>query len=56
MVELTEEAIEYWNDRASEPLRFEPFPEEFCAEYNRTHPLPSKEEILAEIRRSQGKE
>lgn len=54
MIELTEYEKEYWKDRASEPLRFEPYPDDVCDAYNKDHPLPSEEEIWAEIRRVQG--
>lgn len=54
MIELTEYEKEYWKERASEPLRFEPFPDEVCDEINRTHPMMSEEEAWEIVRKSQG--
>ena len=42
---MTKKEIEYWNERSSEPLRFEPYPEDVCDAYNRAHPLPSEDEV-----------
>lgn len=53
MIEMTREEIEYWNERTSEPLRFEPYPDEICDAYNKAHPLPSEEEIWEIIRSAQ---
>ena len=51
MIEMTKEEIEYWNERASEPLRFEPCPKEISEAYNKTHPLPTEEELEEIFRR-----
>ena len=56
MKDLTPEAIEYWNERASEPLRFEPCPDDVCDEIERTHTFLTKEEAEAAIRKAQGLE
>ena len=49
-LELNEE---YWNERASEPLKFVRVSKEREDEYNRTHPLPDRNVIWAMIKRSQ---
>jgi len=51
MIELTEYEKEYWKDRASEPLRFEPYPDDVCDAYNKDHPLPTQEELDDILRR-----
>lgn len=47
MTEMTPEEIEYWNDRADEPIGFEPviMTAEEQAEFERQHPMPTQEEI-----------
>lgn len=54
MIEMSKEAIEYWNDRASEPLRFEPYPDDVCDEIERTHTFLTEEQAIEAIKRSQG--
>ncbi len=47
MIELTPEEIEYWNERADEPIVGEPviMTAEEQAEFERQHPMPTQEEI-----------
>ena len=53
MTQMTQEEIEYWNERASEPLRFEPYPDDVCDEINRTHSFLTEEEAIEIIRKAQ---
>lgn len=43
--ELSDEEIDYWEERSHEQLRFEACSPEVSEEYNRTHPMPTEEEI-----------
>lgn len=52
MIKMTREEIEYWNERASEPIRFEPYPDDVCEEINRTHTFLTKEEALEALKRA----
>ena len=42
---LTKAEERYWRKMADEPLKFVKVPKEVQDEYNRTHPLPTKEEL-----------
>lgn len=55
MTELTPEEIEYRNERADEPIRFEPviMTAKEKAEFERTHPIPTQEEIELLLREAQ---
>jgi len=52
--ELTTHEIEYWNERADEPIRFEPviMSEEEKAEFERKHPMPAPGEIEEILRKA----
>ena len=52
MIALTPEEIEYWNERADEPLGFERviMTAEEKIEFDKNHPMPTKEEILDILR------
>ena len=40
---LSKEALEYWNSKASEPMHFEPYPEDIQKEMDKKlPPIPSK--------------
>ena len=54
MNEMSPEAIEYWNERASEPLRFEPCSKAVSDEIERTHAFLTEEQAIEAIKRSQG--
>ena len=51
MLEMTDREKEYWDERSSEIIRCgEPLRGPEIDDYNRTHPIPSKEEIERIIR------
>ena len=50
MIEMTKSEIEYWNERSTEPLKFEPYPKEVSDAYNKEHPLPTENEVWEIIR------
>lgn len=55
MTEMTPEEIEYWNERADEPIGFEPviMTAEEQADFERQHPMPTQEEIERILREAQ---
>ncbi len=53
MTEMTQAEIEYWNERSTEPLRFEPYPKEVSDAYNKEHPMPTEDEVWGIIKSAQ---
>ena len=51
-------AEEYWRIKAHERLRFDKvvMSSEEKAEFERTHPMPTKEELMRRIRKARGEE
>ena len=58
MTEMTTEEIEYWNERADEPIVGRPviMTDEERIEFERKHPMPTQEEIDRILREAGARE